>query len=541
MKPWKKQIIALTLVFVLSFCSFSLTYIQTKKAEAAPVPFIVDNLEWLIPLLVAVGGIAVATREDAVAAAHQFAYSMDGVTFSLLQDMINNQIAINAFGLSVTGLVALGIYDEVKAAAESLVGYYDTAVEKTIDYIISSNLTKIDGLQQWPNHPQSPADTLNIPYQIIVYNENFLTTSLVASYVPFYVSNVNTLSTSQFARLYRLVQQNTWTNIGNSILNINYTHLIATNAPIYTDISLTNVHIGVSTQQIPVSHLLKKDEGISINDQVRNIPMPLPGVSWPYHNTYVKPLPGIEAGINLRPHDVLWQQNLDSFGNPVLDGAGNPTYSPVPWSWPNTYDQQFPPWVLNPDIPGIAEGVGAIGGILEGIRTRIGEIGAILTTTGTAIITLITDLPNAIVNKLPPSQPSGPDKTGDMPNFRLPDLFFLFLGVLMASIRLMLRFMTFLGLILTTGATSSGIPEEMAYGLNQLKAWSFGGVSFYTMLSGLASFFFGLKVLKFVRRYVAQISGQIENEHYREEQRELRKQERLKDREMTIMGGSKKP
>ncbi|HHX11306.1 MAG TPA: hypothetical protein GX731_00665, partial [Clostridiales bacterium] len=268
-----------------------------------------------------------------------------------------------------------------------------------------------------------------------------------------------------------------------------------------------SVDYGINEKNI--SHLLDQNEGdISIDENIGSLPLPSQGISSPWDNKVIVPPQSVSEGVNLSPQDVLQQPAIDNFNNPVLDEDGNQVYEPIPQTWPNTKSPGYPPWPLSPDIEGVAEGTGAIGGILENIRDWIGDIGTFLTTDLPRI--LITDIPAVIENIFngpPPGEEDDDDVTDKMNDYKLPDLFFLFLGVILAVIRLIMRFVIFIAQLLLSGPNSSMLPSEMIQGLEFLKNQniSYVNVSAYTLISGLGSFLFGLSVIKMSIKFVTNL------------------------------------
>jgi hypothetical protein len=367
------------------------------------------------------------------------------------------------------------IFDEANSTISDATGVF---FDKTVDDGII-----VSDYQMWNAYPNSKCLTEQYPYQLIRQDTINQVIKLHVSTEPFIFKNDRLeTETGKLIMTSKLIS-GAWTNVTSDGSATYWENILETNHDI-KNISGSVVLEKTTVDIIPeISKTLQYDlagNELSIDvdwtDKVTN----QTGIDNILNDKVLAPPVSIDAFVGSKANDII----LEKTG--VDEVTGEAVYEPVGEGWTDTAPYVGP---YTPDDAGISTGIGEVGNILSNIREKIQTIIDELTT---------------------PATPPDPDLNDKMKNFNLPDLFILFLGVILACIRLMVRFLTFIGQVILKPADSSIIPDGMKQSLQFLKDWNIGlPMSFYTLFSSLMTFFFGLRMIKYIKLFVASIHGFI--------------------------------
>lgn len=204
--------------------------------------------------------------------------------------------------------------------------------------------------------------------------------------------------------------------------------------------------------------------------------------------------------------DGVWSTNTDT-GAKVWTGTYTDTQSQT---WTGTITGQVDDsrtW-WQTVIGGINTGIADLGQLLVG---TLAQLKAAVEAIAAPIVTAVTDGAAAVsakvqevVNSISIVQENTAeaDMTQKMRDYRLPDLFILILKVILACIRLILRALIFIATLPVIPADAGDINGDFLSGVNFLKNQTipFFNVSLWSMVTGIIAIFFGLAVVKRIRR-----------------------------------------
>src|SRR5690606_14221384 len=96
------------------------------------------------------------------------------------------------------------------------------------------------------------------------------------------------------------------------------------------------------------------------------------------------------------------------------------------------------------------------------------------------------------------------------------NILILLLGVLVAILRLVIRFLIFIKDLVLVAPSNAVIPDEMILGLEFLKNHQipYFNLSFYNLFSLLMMFMFGTKIVKVTKGYVINYASDFSNIEY---------------------------
>lgn len=395
-----KLIIIITLALILAIMPGINGY---KQAEASFVPFVVENIEWILALLAGMG-ITFTSQSDAIAGAHKYAYGLESSDYSILQqyiqDIKNKQEAIK--GIALYGLYELGIMDRLYGVAMGLAQEIIDLLVVPVEYVMPDDIEYDTGTDSTGNYIEFDyIKNYTFQYQVsTVSGIHSLTkavhrvtgdiqgySSLRQSGTRFYTQagysgtaytlaegDIVTVKLIDNGTNWKAVYWNVTQNYGN-INSTNWSYPYASIANyrvrIYPDL-LSGLNLNIDRN---ISADIKKDN-VEVDERIRDLPLPSESISV-WQDKIITVPDTVPDVIGKKAHDLILQPSKDVFGNPVLDDVGNPVYEPVPETWPGT-ETLNPPWELAPDLEGVTEGIGGIGGLLEKIGGFIGNIGTLI-------------------------------------------------------------------------------------------------------------------------------------------------------------------
>lgn len=191
---------------------------------------------------------------------------------------------------------------------------------------------------------------------------------------------------------------------------------------------------------------------------------------------------------------IAYPNSLDDLIGKTSEDVSNP----VPATTPG--DVVTPSW-----LQGILDGLGQLlVGTLAQLKAAVEGVAApivdAVTGAASAVGAKVQDVVNAIAGVA--ENTAEADMTDRMKQFKIPDLFILILKVILACIRLMLRALVFIATLPAIPASAGDVDSNFLSGVNFLKDQTipYFNVSLWSIVTGVIAIFFGLAVVKRVRR-----------------------------------------